>query len=249
MIAIQGAYALADRALESSVRAAIASRGIPTSIDAARALAGELHPALMDQRARLGADQARLLEEEHPGLFIPPVPDYPAPALDKLVRRSAGLTPDARLARIEVYDPDTQDMATKRVPPYVYPGEEQLLTEMRRRLTAGLGRHARSASRDLVTATARANGTRWARQLTGAENCGFCAMLASRGAVYGSDDKARFTAHDNCDCTATIVTGDDYEGVDQAAALRDLWTSSTGLADFTKKYREMRDRNNGFMAA
>lgn len=246
MISMLGDYKQSERVLAAAVRAAINGRGIPTTPEAASALAGELHPALMDQRGYLAANQARAIRRENPVMVIPPVPQYPEAALDKLVRRSAGLTPNADLAQIEAYDPDTQEMTKTSVPLYAYPGEERLLQELNRRLTAGLSRHARSASRDLVTATARANGTRWARQLSGAENCGFCAMLASRGAVYGSDQRARFTAHDNCDCTATIVAGDHYEGVDQAAALRELWQESAGLADFTKRFRE---EKHGFMAA
>lgn len=35
----------------------------------------------------------------------------------------------------------------------------------------------------------------------GSPNCGFCAMLISRGAVY-SKRSARFASHDNCDCQA-----------------------------------------------
>lgn len=248
MTGIQGAYALSETVLADAVRAALASRGVPTSVDAASALAWQLHPGLMEQRAYLGAEQGQLILNEHPDLDIPPVPDYPAPALNKLVRRSAGLTPNPPLARVEVFDPETRSMQQKSVAPWVYPGEEQVLKELARRLTAGLSRHARSASRDLVTATARANRVQWARQLTGAENCGFCAMLASRGAVYGSERRARFTAHDNCDCTATIVRGDDYPGVETAAALRELWTSSTGLAEFTRKYRERRRGKNGLAA-
>ena len=45
----------------------------------------------------------------------------------------------------------------------------------------------------------RAEG--WARFARGAETCGFCYMLTSRGAVY-TDQSAKFGAHDNCDCGA-----------------------------------------------
>lgn len=61
----------------------------------------------------------------------------------------------------------------------------------------------------------------WARMLTGAENCGFCVMLASRGPVYSSaTDAGRVKAsrlydttaagyvntyHPNCDCLVVPV--------------------------------------------
>ena len=41
----------------------------------------------------------------------------------------------------------------------------------------------------------------WAR-ITRAKPCAFCAMLASRGAVYTTEKSARFLAHDHCMCTA-----------------------------------------------
>lgn len=41
----------------------------------------------------------------------------------------------------------------------------------------------------------------WARFARGAETCGFCYMLTTRGAVY-TERTARFGAHDNCDCGA-----------------------------------------------
>jgi len=40
----------------------------------------------------------------------------------------------------------------------------------------------------------------WAR-ITRAKPCAFCAMLASRGAVYKTEKSARFLAHDHCMCT------------------------------------------------
>lgn len=42
---------------------------------------------------------------------------------------------------------------------------------------------------------------RWART-TDADPCDFCAMLASRGAVYLSEETADFQAHDHCACMA-----------------------------------------------
>ena len=41
----------------------------------------------------------------------------------------------------------------------------------------------------------------WARFARGAETCGFCYMLVSRGAVY-TDTTAKFGSHDHCDCGA-----------------------------------------------
>lgn len=42
----------------------------------------------------------------------------------------------------------------------------------------------------------------WSR--VAGDSCGFCRMLAARGAVY-KQNTARFAAHENCDCTARPV--------------------------------------------
>lgn len=104
----------------------------------------------------------------------------------------------------------------------------------------------------------------WARVLTGAENCPWCAMLASRGPVYtettvltgttrsASRDGLRY--HDHCDCTAVLVVrGQPWEGEAQFTALQDLWEDArdnptqlemeeglrTPQSRFDKRYRDL----------
>lgn len=63
----------------------------------------------------------------------------------------------------------------------------------------------------------KAAGMRFARILTGLENCTFCTMLASRGFVYSTWDNAYQTGrrHRNCDCRVVSGTpGTDLEGYD-----------------------------------
>ena len=82
----------------------------------------------------------------------------------------------------------------------------------------------------------------WARVLTGAESCPWCAMLASRGPVFNSERDAlyitsrsgRFDSrkldkyHDNCDCEVVMVReGVDWNGREQYEALEQLWIEST----------------------
>lgn len=60
----------------------------------------------------------------------------------------------------------------------------------------------------------------WAR-VSSSECCAFCAMLASRGAVFGEDSGA-FEAHDHCACSLEPA----YPGTrptPNAQAFRDLW--------------------------
>ena len=82
-------------------------------------------------------------------------------------------------------------------------------------VVGGVQRIIANAHRETVMGSAfadpRAEG--WARFARGAETCGFCYMLTSRGAVY-TDKTATFGAHDNCDCGAGPVWKGDRRTVD-----------------------------------
>ena len=85
----------------------------------------------------------------------------------------------------------------------------------------------------------------WARVLTGAENCAFCVVLASRGPVYSSAANAgRMTAnekfdetglrgyvnsyHDNCDCLVVPVYDfASWPGREDYLALERLYKQAT----------------------
>lgn len=69
-----------------------------------------------------------------------------------------------------------------------------------------LDRMVKQPGRDTIRESSHRAGVRWARVPTGAKTCGFCLMLASRGAVYRSEDTAdggRY--HGDCDCVATPI--------------------------------------------
>lgn len=67
-------------------------------------------------------------------------------------------------------------------------------------ISGGLVKRVMTASRDTITGNTdldpRARG--WMR--VGHPECGWCAMLISRGAVYRGRATADFAAHDNCKC-------------------------------------------------
>lgn len=83
----------------------------------------------------------------------------------------------------------------------------------------------------------------WARVLTGAENCGFCVMLASRGPVYSSAAEAGRgqasdrdyaaginTYHTNCDCLVVpIYDYANWPGRDQWRAAERVYKTVTNL--------------------
>jgi hypothetical protein len=99
----------------------------------------------------------------------------------------------------------------------------------------------REAVTDTITATGGA--VRWQR-VTGPEPCAFCAMLASRGAVFG-EDTVDFAAHDHCSCTAEPA----YPGSQlppTSERLREAWERSTeGLSgqEALRAFREDLDAN------
>jgi hypothetical protein len=85
-------------------------------------------------------------------------------------------------------------------------------------------RHVLTGGRQslLTLLTADPKVHRWIR-VTDGDPCGFCAMLASRGPVYLTEDSAGFKAHDHCACTAEAVyhAGAPWPG--RAAEFHRLW--------------------------
>lgn len=71
---------------------------------------------------------------------------------------------------------------------------------------------------------------RWAR-VTRPQACSFCLMLASRGAVYRTEDTATFRPHKTCRCDVEMAwSTSSYEPPAHVRAAQRLWSEST--ADF-----------------
>lgn len=72
-------------------------------------------------------------------------------------------------------------------------------------LLLGSERQVRNAGRDTVITNSLDDpqATGWQRVTSG--GCGFCQMLAGRGAVYRSERTASFGAHDNCRCSVAVA--------------------------------------------
>lgn len=122
------------------------------------------------------------------------------------------------------------------------------------RITQAAVRSVENSARETTQAATRydpvARG--WARVLTGAESCGWCAMLASRGPVYESKKGATKTStrtyrgqqydewHLGCDCIAVPVFRGhekDWEGYAEYKKLEKLWGSTTKDASGKGKLR------------
>lgn len=71
------------------------------------------------------------------------------------------------------------------------------------RVTGTVSRHALEGGRLTVGRYAKADHAGY-RRVTSGSPCGFCAMLAGRGAVYGSAT-VTFRAHDHCSCSSEPV--------------------------------------------
>lgn len=92
------------------------------------------------------------------------------------------------------------------------------------RASGAVARHVLNGGRNTILASIQADrqAIGWVR-VTDGNPCYFCLTLASRGAVYKSEQTADFQAHDHCGCVAMPL----WEG--------------TQLPDATARYQEIYD--------
>ena len=165
-------------------------------------------------------------------------------------------------ARVEIDDTNRRD--------------PQVVEQVTQRVERAVTRHVEQAGRDAIKTAVEAEQKRaqtqtaigWARVLTGAESCGWCAMLASRGPVYKTRESASHVVgqarsamaafngtpartrgprslgdkfHDGCDCLIVPVFDlGDWIGIDAYDALEELWIDSDGRKDFERRFRKIR---------
>lgn len=85
------------------------------------------------------------------------------------------------------------------------PGVEQIVAQ---RVTSGAERMVLDVGRQtIVTNTLRDTKASGWERVTEPGTCAFCALLASRGAVYRSEQAGDFTSHDHCRCHAAPIFG------------------------------------------
>lgn len=129
----------------------------------------------------------------------------------------------------------------------------QLAGSMTRMVNNG----GRQAITDAVEADPDAVG--WMR-VTDADPCSWCAMMASRGAVYTNAESAgrakndrfvgegAFKWHDHCGCQAVPVWNEDDPRLEHADALYEQWTHATqghsgkAAVNAWRRYWENRDQ-------
>lgn len=92
-------------------------------------------------------------------------------------------------------------------------------------------RHVLDGGRSTIAETLR-NDPRslgYARSTSG-QCCAFCAMLASRGAAYGSEGTADFQPHDGCACTPEPIYRRDAALPPGTQRFQQTWTDAQTLA-------------------
>ncbi|MDK7143389.1 hypothetical protein QP405_05885 [Gleimia europaea] len=89
----------------------------------------------------------------------------------------------------------------------------------------------------------------WARVIRGEYTCGFCIMLASRGAAYRNADTAGFESHYHCDCgVVPVYDRNNWTGMRQADYLLKLWSKHSGGSPttFTTWARRQQEKGHDF---
>jgi hypothetical protein len=230
--------------LRKLIRAVLHAIGVPVTPFQVNETALRLYRPVLTARDHNQAAAVRYLTD----LKVPDLPaprDYPLQALTSTIER---VVSEVRIAG----EPITQQART----------EALVIEQTRKAIEGPIIRQALEPAREMVAELGEDEEKPhygWARVLVGAYSCSFCAMLASRGAVYTSKAAARgkggsplnlyHTPYLNkngkqvggfCDCEAVLVyRGRRWEGQAAADALEDLWTKST-------EGHSMKDARNAF---
>lgn len=98
------------------------------------------------------------------------------------------------------------------------------------RTSGAMSRFVLDGGRDTIVLSSGADReARGFARVTGGNPCAFCAMLASRGAVY-SEDTSEFQAHDHCSCAGEpVYAGSELPG--RGREFKELWNKHASGAD------------------
>ena len=247
---IHALNAAVDAAIAAFVAEAIRTHGVPTSAEEVAALAAVLHPKLNALRRRMYRES--VLETGRTlaaiGFEFSPAQErlYPVEAVEALIAQAVGIGVVKNTLPVEVLDPVTKAVSTVRLSPWQVENPDKTVRDVvAGRIVAAGSRHVRAVARQMIADTVQFGAARdavtkkparigYARVLSGAENCPFCAMLASRGPVYKEDTAVRRRDgrryHDHCDCVAVLVVeGQDWEGRAEYEKLSRLYADSVGV--------------------
>ena len=199
---LAAAYAQALAAVaDAFVEAFLAALGLIDLSDPAAVKAAEPGMrSLVVKHRRLAAQAANAFldasaAEHGVEAYHPPVEPYHASALRKLLRENVGASAEQLAAAARrhvvmaghrqimraVLDPEFGNYATR--------AEQEELERSTSPLTAG-----DESDDDAPAGGGKVRPVGWARVLQGRWSCGFCIMLAARGAVYSTADAAKYVA-------------------------------------------------------
>lgn len=170
-----------------------------------------------------------------------PEPETERPRRVRLELDESLFRPDQRRARIEIPDIDwaPSDRAAKVSLEVTGPVAQKIAAAKKKPLDeardASFTQAAGAATRQVLTGGRKSlltlleddpQALGWIR-VTDGDPCAFCAILASRGPVYRSEQTASFQAHDHCACTAEPVYSRNTLWPGRAKEFRGLWRTST----------------------
>lgn len=242
--------AASDAVVTDLVKRAVAEHGVPDSKHKVSELASILHPQLNALRRKMYREavfeSGRSFAAK--GFEFRPARErlYPIEAVESIIAQAVGLGHGGNSVPVEVLDQESRSAALVRLSPWQVKDPDAVVRDVvAGRIVAAGSRHVRAVARQMVADTVQFGSARdavtkkparigFARVLSGAEDCGFCAMLASRGPVYKEDtvvrrrDGRRY--HDHCDCVAVLVVeGQDWEGRAEYEKLARLYADSVGV--------------------
>lgn len=144
-------------------------------------------------------------------------------AADFFEEVTAGYNLPYRTATLAPVAPPGQVKATTRWAVGPLFGAEQAYGQALALLISGAHRLVQQAGRDTIATNTQRAKLAYARMPSSAEPCAFCLVLASRGAVYGSEKDAKYAKHggkyhDDCRCVPVPMRSDEDmpEGYDLA---------------------------------
>lgn len=167
-----------------------------------------------------------------PAFELPPAPELIQEAVETSLRVTGPIAYQKKVAKVQELDM-TPELERALL--------QEAFSSAGKTTAAAAVRHALDGGRDQMRAAGKedAKAIGWAR-VTQANPCYFCAMLASRGFVYGErsfeDSDAMFTGsgvakvHDACQCTMepTFKRGGDLPG--RGADFEQLWIQATEMS-------------------
>jgi hypothetical protein len=184
--------------------------------------------------------------------YVPELADYSINSVETVLREDLRGAPNEAAERISArLSQHVEDAARQTVVRSVEDYREPA-TEADERHYSYAALRGTDADDDEIDREFRESQARsWARVLTGAENCAFCVMLASRGPVYETAESAgRIAAsdlfreagavgwansyHPNCDCLVVpIYDYNSWPGQDQFSELRKFYKRTVEDATWT----------------